>query len=97
MNDKVNELVFTEDCFKDDLWYEIGCQISLLLKAGYEVAIRQEETGIVAIDYDYDRDLGFGNNHIQWIDDEEWYDIIASRKEKESAEENMERVIETID
>lgn len=62
------------------MWYEVANLLQLLCKARYECAIREEERGIVIIDFDYDRSKNYGNNTIGWLDEDEKRMIDLNRK-----------------
>lgn len=86
-----NSIILAADDFGDDLWFVVGDVLKILCQAGYEAAIREEETGIIAIDFDSDRSRGYGNNTVAWINNEEMEYINEMRGinyESETTEED---------
>lgn len=79
-NKAQNNITLTSEECGDDLWHEVANLLQLLCKAGYECAVREEERGIVVIDFDYDRFKNYGNNTIAWLDEDEKWTIDQNRE-----------------
>lgn len=75
-----NQIVLTEEEFGDELWFRLSDLLNILLEAGYECAVRYEETGIISVEFDSDRLKAYGNPTIAWIDDEEVFAIDDARE-----------------
>ena len=73
--DEYNSIVLTREDFGDNLWNVVGATIGTLLKARYVVVVREDEDGIVAIDYDYDKSLAYGNPTPYWITEDEYISL----------------------
>ena len=73
--DEYNSIVLTREDFGDDLWNVVGATVGTLLKARYVVVIREDEDGIVAIDYNYDERLAYGNPTPRWITEDEYISL----------------------
>ena len=67
MND-CERIVLTKKEFGDDLFFQIGLLSETLLTAGYVFVVREEEKGIVVIDFNYDTYKGHGNCVPIWVD-----------------------------
>ena len=81
--DEYNSIVLTREDFGDDLWNVVGATIGTLLKARYVVVVREDEDGIVAIDYDYDESLAYGNPTPYWITEDEYLSLKDNEQEDE--------------
>ena len=55
MTKKYETIVFTEESFGDKLWQKVGEQLKLLLTAEYVCVIREEEYGIIVIQFQHDK------------------------------------------
>lgn len=54
-----------------DMWADVGTILSILLKDGYEVLVREEETNIIVLEYCYNPINDFGSPRFVAIDEEE--------------------------
>lgn len=85
-----NKIVFTKDEFGDELWNTVGEQVRLLLKAGYDIKIYDDEPAfnIVVIEYNHATYKDYGNDRLEWVTDEEYDNILAARNYEGEDEEN---------
>ena len=67
MND-YNELVLEKRHFGDKIWTYIGFIMKVLIMAEYECEIFEEEDEIYVIRYNWNRNLGYGNATLAWVD-----------------------------
>lgn len=84
--DKYNTIVLTKEDFGDNLWYTVGSTLETLLKARYVAVVREDEDGVVAIDYDYDESLAYGNPTPYWLTEDEYLSLKDSEREDEDDE-----------
>ena len=54
-----------------EMWADIGIILSILLKAGYEVLVREESTNIIVLEYCYSPLNDFGTPRFVAVDEEE--------------------------
>ena len=67
MDKRYEEIVLTEKDFGEELWDCVVGQIKLLIRAGYECEVYEEEKGIIVIHYNHDRNKAYGNETIYWL------------------------------
>lgn len=77
----INKIVLTDEDLGDELDKYVGLTINLLLKTGYECSVREEETGIIVISFDYDRCHDFGNPLPVWLTAEQIEYLDSYKKE----------------
>ena len=86
---RVNQLVICkEDYGKDEEKFRkaISDALMVILNNGYECTVRYDEPafGIVVLEYDYDREKGYGNPVPYWLSDNEFDSVIWDEdKEKD--------------
>lgn len=66
--DEHERIVLTREEFGDDLFFQVGLMMETLLTAGYVCVIREEENGIVVVDFNHDTYKGYGNCVPIWVD-----------------------------
>lgn len=71
MSNEYNTLVLTDEEFGNNLYIEVSNILRILTKANYVCVVREEEVGIIRIDYNYDSHLQFGNAIPVWCDERE--------------------------
>lgn len=78
-------LVLTKEDFGSELWNAVAEQVKLLLQAGYDIKIRDDEPSfnIVVIEYNHATYKGFGNDRLEWVTEEELENIWAMRNYEE--------------
>lgn len=76
MGDYYNTIVMTNEEFGTNLYTELGRLLMILFKAGYVCVVREEETGIVRIDFNYDVFNHFGNPIPVWLTEDEMYNLV---------------------
>lgn len=89
---RVNSLVICkEDYNKDEEKFRkaVSDALMVLLNNGYECTVRYDEPafGIIAFDYDYDREKGYGNPVPYWLTDDE-VDSVTWDDERESGQDD---------
>ncbi len=83
---KANTLIVDISKFQnnEDEWRaKVGETIMNLFDLGYQVIAREEETGIVVIEFDWDTSHSFGCYFPEWLDEDEYDLIMTKRKEEE--------------
>ena len=85
MDKQVNRIVITREQFGDDLYMVLGDLLEFLFKAEYECIVREEEDGIITVDFDYDRGLGYGNPIPMWVE-QEFLDDLDAKIDKVATE-----------
>ena len=69
---KVNELVLCAEDYETESEFKskLAEAIMLLLGAGYICTVREDEVGIIVIEYDHD-DSAYGSPHPYWLTPEQ--------------------------
>ena len=69
---KVNELVLCSDDYSNENEFrnKIAQAIMLLTEAGYICTVREDEVGIIVIEYDHD-DSAYGSPYPYWLTPEQ--------------------------
>lgn len=69
---KVNELVICSEDFENEEQFKrrIADAIALLLDSGYICTVREDEVGIIVIEYDYN-DRAYGSPYPYWLTPEQ--------------------------
>ena len=70
MGNRYETIVFTNEEFGDDLWNNVGEQLKLLAEARYICVVKEEEHGIVVIQFQHDRPE-WGDAYPYWLYPEE--------------------------
>lgn len=77
---QVNSIAICRDDYNstEEFKNTIRDAIMLLLDANYETAVRYDEKGlgIVVIEFDYDRNLAYGNPLPHWLSPEEFESVV---------------------
>lgn len=77
---KVNSIVICREDYDstEEFKNAIRDAIMLLLDANYEMTVKYDEKGfgIVSIEFDYDRNLAYGNPIPYWLSPEEFESVI---------------------
>ena len=79
---EVHSLVFTEENCGDKLWKMVGEQIRLLCQADYVMTVKEEETGIVIIEYQH-ADRSFGLPYPYWLTEEDACQLSQNEEDEE--------------
>lgn len=80
---KVNELVLCTEDYENENEFQskLAEAIMLLLGAGYICTVREDEVGIIVIEYEHD-DSAYGSPHPYWLTSEQVESIpIGGEKE----------------
>ena len=79
-------IVLCKDKFGDKLWQTVGEQLRILLAAGYEARVRDDEPafGIIVIEFAHDNKVGddWGTDRLMWVTSDEEDGIIDDRSNK---------------
>ena len=84
---KPNTIIFTEEECSEALWDCVGKQIKLLCKANYICTVREEEHGIVRIDFESAR-AEWGGLYPYWLYPEEEETIIYNDEREKKTDEH---------
>lgn len=83
---RYEQIVFTEEEFGDRLWKAVSEQLKLLAEARYVCVVKEEEHGIVVIQFQYDRQE-FGEAYPYWLYPEEEEMVVYKGEEGQCGEE----------
>lgn len=86
----INRICFDPENYKNknEMWNDITATIQVLFKNQYVVVMREEDFGIVTIEYEYDEHINhYGCANPYWITEEEYRDVLTAREVKDEAEE----------
>ena len=80
---KVNELVICKKEFENETEYKkrLSDAIAILLDSGYICTIREEEVGVIVIEYDHD-DSAYGSPYPYWLTPEQAESIPTGGEEE---------------
>lgn len=67
----IDTVVFTEENCGDKLWQMVGEQVKLLCQSNHIVVVKEEEQGIVVIEYQT-ANREFGCPYPYWLDSEQY-------------------------
>lgn len=74
----------TEEAF----WKAVAQQLKILTDNKYDVRFCYDDCGNYIIEYDYESFLGYGNDRLVWLTDDEAEDIFWKRKYGKEVSEN---------
>ena len=88
---RVNQLVVCKkdyDNNEEKFRKALSDALMVILNNGYECTVRYDEPafGIVVFEYDYDREMGFGNPVPYWLSDDEFDSITWDDERKPTIE-----------
>ena len=90
---KVNQLVVCTEDYKntEEFYKALQDALMVILNNGYECTVRYDGPGIgiVAFEYDYDRDNGFGNPLPYWLTPEEADSVIWDDERDQDDDDNV--------
>lgn len=86
----INRITFNPEKYKNEveMWKDITSFMQTLFKNEYVAVAREEDFGIIVIEYEYDQNCncyGVANPH--WITEDEYIDILNTREAKDGVEE----------
>ena len=67
---KTNEIIFTREDFGDNLWNAVGEQLKLLIQANYICVVRDDDVGIIVIEFQ-EANQEYGCAYPYWLYPEE--------------------------
>ena len=76
MENYYNTIILSVEDFGENLYVELGYLLRTLFNAGYVCVVREEEAGVIRIDYNYDVYKKLGNPVPMWINDDEMWLLI---------------------
>lgn len=83
---RYERIVFAEEEFGDRLWQAVTEQLKLLAEARYICVVKEEEHGIVVIQFQYDRPE-WGCAYPYWLYPEEEETVVYKGEEEQCGEE----------